>query len=249
MIFVVPLFIVLAVAAIVYGIYQSQQRQQALRKLAARLGWEFYPKHSREMQQAGWFESFSDSVSGDYTDKPIYTRFGVFTRGGDRTPYNTLRGKRPLALAGGAATDCPVLAGDFSYRTGGGRNRTTHRFSYLLVRLPGVTRPLPETVVRPEGFMDSISGLFGFDDIDFESVEFSDAFHVAGDDKRFAYDLMDPRMMQFLLDTRPPRVEIEGRHLCLGGGDATWTPREFEQRLRWLESFLERWPRQLVGRI
>ena len=245
----IPLFILLAIVVVVVSIGSAQKRREGLKKLAATLGWSFHAKHTAAADAAGWFQEFTNAFKSGYADQETYKPFGVFTRGGNRRPYNTLRGPRSFSLGDGPPRPCPVLAGDFSYTTGSGENETTRRFSYLLVELAAVTTPLPQTAVRPEGFMDKLGGLFGFDDIDFESVEFSDAFHVTGQDKRFAYDLLDPRMMQFLLDTRPPMVQVNGRHLCLAGGADTWTPEEFGQRLSWVERFLARWPRQLVGRV
>ena len=57
-----------------------------------------------------------------------------------------------------------------------------------------------------------------FDDIDFESDEFSRKFYVQSSDRKFAYDVLHPRMMEFLLQTTPPMIDVEGGALCLSGG-------------------------------
>ena len=119
----------------------------------------------------------------------------------------------------------------------------TINFSYLIVHPPWDTPPL---LIRPEGFFDKIAGAFGFDDIDFESVEFSKRFYVKSTDKRFAYDVLHPRMMQFLLDERPPMLDIEDGSLCLGGEKKRWATGEFANKLDFLRKFCDLWPRHLV---
>ena len=63
-------------------------------------------------------------------------------------------------------------------------------------------RNVPDLLIRPEGFFDKVAGAFGFDDIDFESEEFSRAFFVKSSDKRFAYDVLHPRMLELLMAER-----------------------------------------------
>ena len=67
------------------------------------------------------------------------------------------------------------------------------------------TAQLPDLFIRREGIFDSVKRAFGFDDIDFESAEFSKRFFVKSSDKRFAYDVIHPKMMEFLLATRTGR--------------------------------------------
>jgi hypothetical protein len=55
----------------------------------------------------------------------------------------------------------------------------------------------------------------GYDDIDFESHEFSRAFCVRSSDRKFAYDVCNARMMEFLLENRELCVEIENNVLAL----------------------------------
>lgn len=185
--------------------------------------------------------SFDESHDASHDDR--FARFALFRKGRARVACNTLRGE--VELAGHAVR---VRMGDFQYKVdrGSGKNRRTEtiRLSYLIARNPFGT--CPETIVRREGFFDRVAGVLGFDDIDFESIEFSKAFHVSSDDKRFAYDLVDPRMMEFLLASAPPALELDGGLVCLSTGKGRWEPAEFRSRLMWFGSFLERWPRHLA---
>ena len=53
--------------------------------------------------------------------------------------------------------------------------------------------------VDPEGFLDRFVGRLGGGDIDLESEEFNKAFSVSCPDRKFASDVLHPRMMQYLL--------------------------------------------------
>ncbi len=52
-------------------------------------------------------------------------------------------------------------------------------------------------------------------DIKFESAEFSKAFCVRSPDKKFAYDVCNAQMMEYLLANRDLSVEIENQVLAL----------------------------------
>lgn len=235
-----------AVAAIVFGAawHYQRARRDALERLAAELGWTFQPQGVPANTSGDFLSSLLGLLTSD-TD-PRYRPFGVFNQGRARRAYNTLAGSLMLPAPGGPRP-CPAIAGDFRYTTGSGKNQSTHHYSYLIVELP--CGPVPETIIRPEGFFDQIAGFVGFDDIDFESAEFSDAFHVKGADKRFAYDLCDPRMMQFLLATRPQTLEVDRFHLCLAAGRGKWPVEAFRRNMQWVAHFLDHWPRHLVDRL
>jgi hypothetical protein len=142
--------------------------------------------------------------------------------------------------------------GDYHYvttsRDKDGKTTThTHHFSYLLVHLP--FQQTPGLFIRPEGFFDKIKRAMGFDDIDFESAEFSKRFYVTSTDKRFAYDVIHPAMMEFLLDRDPPAIDVEQGCCCLGAGNETWTAEEFRANLACAQRFFELWPKHLTSTL
>ncbi|HEX6963582.1 MAG TPA: hypothetical protein VF175_17070, partial [Lacipirellula sp.] len=162
--------------------------------------------------------------------------------------YNTLSGSL-------AADDAvwPVQLGDFHYATtstttdskGNTRTQTHHHYlSYVILQTPYLEAP--ELFIRREGFFDKIAGFFGFDDIDFESAEFSKRFVVKGSDKRFAYDVIHPRMMEFLLDAEPPTIDLQRGYCCLTHGEKCWSVAEFEAALAWAAEFFAHWPRHIT---
>lgn len=222
---VFPILIFVLFAAVIGGLaylayLQRKRRREAMAALAQRLGWQF---------DSGYDSSHDDE----------YAHFEIFRRGHSRYAYNTLRGAVTID-----AESYPAKMGDFTYKvtSGSGKSRSTrtYRFSYAIVHLP--FRNVPDLLIRPEGWFDKLAGAFGFDDIDFESAEFSKQFCVKSSDKRFAYDVVHPRMMEFLLQTSPPTIDIEYGRCCLAGGHRQWSPDEFCAQLKWLHAFLDHWP-------
>lgn len=59
-------------------------------------------------------------------------------------------------------------------------------------------RKLPALFICPEGSGDKVERFFGATDIDMESIEISEAYRIWSGDRRFAYDVFHPRMMELL---------------------------------------------------
>lgn len=74
-----------------------------------------------------------------------------------------------------------------------------HWKAYLIVEL-GST--FPDLAIRPEHWGDKVAGFMGFDDIDFESEQFSSRYFVKSTDRAFAYAVLHPQMMEWMLDQR-----------------------------------------------
>lgn len=215
----IPLVLVLGVLGIYLSYLAARKRREALALLAAQLGWRFRPGE----------DSYHDEE---------YEHFEIFRRGHSRCALNTLWGEIDVD-----GRSLMAKAGDYRYRrtSGSGKNRSTrtYRFSYLILHLPFGT---PTLLIRPEGIFDKLKGAFGFDDIDFESVEFSRRFYVQSSDKRFAYDVIHSRMMEFLLATRPSMIDVEAGQVCLSGGSRRWTPDQFRHEIQFTREFLDHWP-------
>jgi len=101
---------------------------------------------------------------------------------------------------------------DYHYQTGSGKNTHHHYFSFFILQLP---MSFPELVIDKEGFFSKIAQAFGYDDIDFESHEFSRKFCVRSADKKFAYDVCNGRMIEYLLSNNDLSIEIEGDSLAI----------------------------------
>jgi len=227
----VPLLVIVGIVVVGAVAYFSwlaeKKRREAMAALAAELGWSFDRTRDR---------SHDDE----------YAHFEIFRRGHSRAAYNTMWGE--LERQG---RRWPAKMGDFTYKittsTGKSTSTQTYRFSYLILHMPWSR--VPDLLIRREGMFDKIAGVLGFDDIDFESAEFSRRFHVSSPDKRFAYDVIDPRMMEFLLKGDPPTVDIENRRCCISDGRRRWEPVEFRQKLAWITEFLDHWPKHVLASL
>jgi hypothetical protein len=190
------------------------------------------------------FFSWRFDPSSDYSFDNEHSEFSVFQHGSNRYSYNTLVG---TIQANGDAW--PAQMGDYHYKTesSDGKNTQTehHRFSYLLVTLPYPSSP--DLRIRREGFFDTLAHAFGFSDINFESAEFSKRFDVKSSDKKFAYDVIHPKMMEFLMADDPPTIEISGGSCCLTIGWRTWSAEQFQQQVDWAAKFFNLWPKYLVA--
>ena len=133
------------------------------------LAWRAEVKRREALAAFARQNGFDFDAGTDSSHDDRYSQFEIFRRGHSRVARNTMTGHVELF-----DRRCFVCLGDFRYKTtsGSGKNRstTTYRFSYIIVHPPWDTPPL---LIRPEGLFDKVAGAFGFDDIDFESVEFS----------------------------------------------------------------------------
>ncbi|MHC4247646.1 MAG: hypothetical protein ACYS9X_00815 [Planctomycetota bacterium] len=84
--------------------------------------------------------------------------------------------------------------------------------SVALIELPDAG--FPRFMLRPEGLADRIAAAAGFEDIDFESDEFSRQFYVTCDERRFAFDVITAKQMEFLLSLDELCVEARGPFLA-----------------------------------
>lgn len=82
-----------------------------------------------------------------------------------------------------------------------------------------------------EGIFSKIAQAVGYDDIDFESHEFSRKYCVRSRNKKFAYDICNPRMIEYLLANRDLTIEIENRALGIGF-DSRLDPSKIEVNLK-----------------
>lgn len=116
---------------------------------------------------------------------------------------------------------------DYHYRTGSGKNTQHHYISFFILHVPAA---FPELVIGPEGFFSKIAQAIGYDDIDFESHEFSRRFCVRSRDKKFAYDVCNARMIEYLLSNADLTIEIEGDALAISFGSRL-SPERIEPNL------------------
>jgi len=132
-----------------------------------------------------------------------YRFLNKLRRGSNRYAYNILSGRYQ---------GHDVILFDYHYKTGSGKNTHHHHFSFFILHMAA---SFPELVIGPEGFFSKIAQAVGYDDIDFESHEFSRRFCVRSRDKKFAYDVCNGRMIEYLLSNADLTIEIEDNVLAV----------------------------------
>ena len=110
-------------------------------------------------------------------------------------------------------TNSRCLFFDHHFKTGSGKSREEH-FGTILMLI--VKEAFPRVAIGPESLRAKIAAAFGVgDDIHFESAEFSRTFCVRSPDKKFAYDVCPPQMMEYLMANRGLEIEIQGPVISL----------------------------------
>ena len=217
------LFFALAAAVIivlaVLGHQQAKKRRMALEAWAASRGFSFDPSNDHQMDDR-------------------YPEFSCLRQGDDRYAYNVMEGH---------SAERPVSAFDYHYETHstdskGHRTTHNHYFSAVIVQ---TGLPLKPLVIREEHFFDKVGEFLGFDDIDFESTEFSKEFFVKSPDRRWAFDVIHQETMEFLLASPRFTLEFQGSD-AIAYRDRTFKPEDFEAALAVIEGVLQRLPESLL---
>jgi len=197
------------------------------------VGLWFGAKRRKELAAWATNAGLTFSPRSDRTYDNQYPKFGCLHRGHSRSAYN---------IASGSWNGRQLEAFDYRYVTGHGKNRTTHTFSAVIIRSGLSLKPLR---IRPENAFDKLTEFFGVDDIDFESAQFSREFHVKSPDKKWAYDVLHQRTMEFLLSNSRFSIEFDTEYVIC------WRNRRFnlqtrESAISVVEGILDRLPEYLV---
>jgi hypothetical protein len=141
-------------------------------------------RRRRALQQFAAAHGLSFSSRGS----PADTSFGLFNRGS---------GRRWTNVMSGTWSGVTVTYADYQYTVQSGKNSETYSFSTVMADI-GCRIPVLNVGTRSMlgAFAEKTVGAPG---LRFESVDFNDRFDVHADDQRFAYLLIDARMMETLL--------------------------------------------------
>lgn len=182
------LLIVVAVAAAAWSFYAKRKRREALATMARQLGL---------------------SYSTEDTQGCLGLPFALLKRGDGRGTENVLFGTWQAV---------PMREFDYWYYeestdSNGHTTRSTYRFSCAVTEVEAALSPL--TLTR-ENVFTRLADSIGLTDVEFELDEFNRAFNVKCKDRKFANDLVDQRMMRWLLGTDGSfEFEASGRWLLV----------------------------------
>ncbi len=215
--FVFVAVVVLVIVAAIYSAIAQRRRREGLFMLAQRLGLDF--RGGQDFGIPGRFGFLKQLAQGD-----------------DRYAVNVLSGNY---------RQNQILAFDYHYATyhtdKNGRHKDDHWFSFFILSLPSA---FPELTIRRESFFTRVAEVFGYQDIEFESAEFSKAFNVRSPDKKFAYDVCNAKMMEYLLANRDLSIEIENEVIALAF-DSRLSVEQIEFNLQRLSEIRSRLPEYL----
>ena len=125
---------------------------------------------------------------------------------GSGFPFGVGTDRRVANLIEGVYSDTRCISYDyvFKYKVADERS-AVQVFTVTQASLPV---PFPRLDLIPEDAGSRMLGAITGSDIDLESAEFNRAWRVLCSDRRYAVDVVDPRMMQLLLSHRMPGVAI-----------------------------------------
>ena len=212
-------FVALVILGVIFSSLFAARRRKELAEWAAAHGLAFSPAKDNSMDVQ-------------------FPAFDCLKAGSNRYAYNIMHGKW---------SDHDFVGFDYHYETHshsskGGQQTHHHYFSAVILSCP---IPLRALLVRPEGFFDKIGEFFGFDDIDFESAEFSRSFYVKSPDKKWAYDIIHQRTMEFMLAAPRFSLQFAGNAVIAWRG-STFKPGDFEQAEELVRGILDRVPEYVV---
>jgi len=215
------IFMVVVVVIIIGAIFNSiaqRKRREGLLELAQRLNLDFDGGENVEIE-------------------PQFGFLKQLAQGDNRYATNVLSGNYQQN---------EILAFDYHYETHstdskGHQQTQTHWFSFFILTLPAV---FPDLTIRRENFFLKVAEVFGYQDIKLESAEFSKAFCVRSPDKKFAYDVCNAKMMEYLLANRDLSIEIENEVIALAF-NTRLAVEQFEMNLKRLVEIRSRLPEYL----
>lgn len=188
----------------IFAVLGARKRQAALKAWAIHKKFEYSeegPAHpvSRypdfDFIQEGYNQSISHYCKGLYRNYPVEV-FELFKWVG-RPPGLKIR----------------IRIGNHVPRR---RRQMSRIYSVIMLESPHVLRPL---VIRPENLFDKVAAVFGFDDIDFASEEFSKRFSVKSPDPEWARAVCHDQTIDYLLKMLPNEtIVFAGNRLCLYSG-------------------------------
>jgi hypothetical protein len=197
--------------------------------------YQFLASCKRRQELANWALSkglsYIAGKNSSFDSK--YPGFDCLQKGHDRYASN---------IMGGTFAGREFLGCDYHYAIGSGKNRSDHYLSLVIIKSPILLEPL---FIRPETFFDKLTELVGFSDIDFESAEFSKKFYVKSPNKKWAYDIIHPRMMEFLLASPEFSIQFDSLSVIVYR-DTRFSPAELEDAANLAGGIFERIPDYVV---
>lgn len=216
----------LVVVVILAALKAQEKRTLELATLAERHGFEFY-KDGMSMPQS----VFTFGKQSTCPHEPEFVPFfELYQLGSSRTI-------RPAIIGlDGNGTKWYLL--DYRYTVSSGKNSHTYQYSVVVAR---VGMQFPKMSLTLQHFLHSVGKMLGAREVEVESEEFNKRYYVKTSDPKLALDLLHPQMIEYLLSQEPLEWHFSGPYVMIAVlGKAT--VQDFEQRMRYVQDFLDRIP-------
>jgi hypothetical protein len=219
--------------AAIYG----DPREKELTALAAELGLKFVYECNYPLTPAPHYLPFMAAEGSREAEDIMLGRIGDIDVTMCELSAILSRGTAPLGnVAPGTGKVRKVLDSMEAEE----RNRPGSMFTVVL----GSALHYQNLIIWPESIKGFLPESTGLTNVDFESSEFNRTFFVASDDKRFAFDVVHPRMMELLMTHPTWGVELAEHTLT------AWTldylpPRKYGEGLEFAMSLQQLLPEYL----
>jgi hypothetical protein len=208
--------------------------------IAVLVGVGAWMAHKRRKSLSEWADqnglTFSDQY--DYGLGARYPNFAPLHEGSNQYAANVIDGNY---------CERPFCFFDYNYETystdkDGKRQTHHHCFSAIIFESDLPLKPL---FLRPESFFDKMAQFMGFDDINFESAEFSRRYHVSGPDRKWAYDVLHARAIEHMLAQEATTIQFD-RHAVLAFRGGTFDPKQIEDVAETVRGLLDLLPKYVI---
>ncbi len=186
----------------------------------------------RRKELADWARSngLAFSAEKDWSFNSKYPGLDCLHIGYNQYAYNIMKGN----IAGREFVGC-----DFHYAIG----KEQYLFSLEIIKSPILLEPL---LIRPENTLDKFAAFAGFNDIDFESAEFSKKFYVKSPNKKWAYDIINPQMMEFLLTMPVFSIQLDSFSIIVYSETTLFSTANFESAIKLVSGIFQRIPDYVI---
>ncbi len=217
------LFVLILVAVIgfmIRGLYASMRRREALQAWAQSNGLEFHGPDNYRLP----------SHLPDFT---------CLHWGENQYAYNVMQGR---------FHGREFLGFDYHYTRSSSDGRQADDFYFSAVIFKSDV-PLKPFFIRPKNVLDKIEETVGLEHIQFESAEFNRKFCVNALDKKWAYDVLHQRTMEFLLGQPMFTIQFDWNSVIVHRTNTfstTFTVSDFAAAAAVICGILDRLPEYLI---
>jgi hypothetical protein len=176
------------------------------------VGASFYVAYISDKKRNAALQTVAMTMGFSYVER--CTDGDLAALGGDIPLFNHGHGKKARRLMTGKLADRPCRILDYQYTTGSGKSAHVHMQTVVMLEQAG--ERLPDFTLSPENVLHRLAGIFGYQDIDFESYpDFSKHYLLRGKDEAAIRKAFGPDVLALMGGTTGWTVESCNGHLVV----------------------------------